>query len=363
MSALFQPITFASGLELKNRLVVAPMTTYSSQPNGVIAADELPYIRRRAEAGYGSFITSACCVHPSGWAFHGQWQCSSDEFLDSLASVADAIHAGGSKAILQIHHGGRQCPPELVNGTPVSASAIPNARPNSAVPRALEEDEILEIIDSFAQATIRAKQTGYDGVQIHGANTYLLQQFVSPHSNRREDSWGQDRLKFPLAVTDAVLNAVPGYSVGYRFSPEEPETPGIRISDTIALVNALCERPLDNLDISLRDFRQPSLHSSYEGSTLEKILEVIDHRLPLIAVGSVKSREDVEAVLSTGADLVAVARVAISEPEWPLKIESGEPIRTKVVAKNMREVLTLPNGLATKIEQVPGWFEVEESEE
>ncbi|CAN5437793.1 NADH-dependent flavin oxidoreductase [soil metagenome] len=340
------------------KTVLAPMTTYSSHLDGVISDDEIPYLRRRAKGGFDVAMTAACCVHPSGWAFHGQWQCSDDRFLPSLRRVADAIHEGGSQAVLQIHHGGRQCPPELCGGQPVSASAIPSERPNAAVPRALADAEIREIIDAFAAAAVRAQKAGYEGVEIHGANTYLIQQFVSPHSNRRDDEWA-DPLAFPLAVTRAVRAAVPNIEVGYRFSPEEPETPGIRIDLTERLVDALLEERLDWLHISLRDYRQGSLHGDFEGPTLDRLAQRVAGRTRFIGVGGVKSWDDAEAVVKAGATEVAVGHCAISEPEWVDKAMAGEPIRTTLPREGMGEDRTIPKGLVEKILATPGWFEVE----
>ena len=333
------------------------MTTYSSFPDGNIDPEEIEFLRRRAKGGFGTIITAACCVHPSGWAFAGQWQCSEDRFLPSLKSVADAIRGEGSAAILQIHHGGRECPPELCGGQSVSASAIASPRPNSVAPRALTEDEILEIIDAFGQATRRAAEAGFDGVEIHGANTYLLQQFVSPDSNRREDAWGQDRLKFSKAVVDSVLShATQGFTVGYRFSTEEPQTPGLRISDTEALIDALCATKLDFLHVSLRDYRQLSMHEAFPEPVLDRVVSLVKDRKPLIGVGSVKTIEDAQAIWDAGADLVAIGRTAISDPEWPQ--HPSEP-RTKIPRGDFAKELTIPAGLAKRIESVDGWFERE----
>lgn len=343
------------GHTLPNRLALAPMTTYSSLPSGEIAPDELSYLERRAAGGLGAVITAACCVHPSGWAFPGQWQCSDDRFIPSLEQAAESIHRGGAKAILQIHHGGRQCPPDLCGGECVSASAIPLSREGAPIPRALTEPEILEIIDAFGQATRRAAEAGFDGVEIHGANTYLLQQFVSPHSNRREDAWGQDRLKFSKGVVEAVLaNAPEGFIVGYRFSPEEPDTPGLRMADTEALIEALVATKIDYLHISLRDYRQGSLHNEFEGPTLDHVAKVIAGRKAFMGVGSVKTREDAENVLAAGADLVALGRIEISDPEWPRHPDSPN---TKVPYGDFAKTLTLPTELANRIDAAKGWFE------
>ncbi len=342
----------------KNPYVLAPMTTYSSQLDGVISPDELPYLERRAKGGFGIVMTAACCVHPTGWAFKGQWQCSDDRFIPSLKSVSDVIRSAGANSVLQIHHGGRQCPPELCGGTPLSASAIPLNKPGAVTPRAMTEGEIVEVIEAFGAAAHRAVVAGFDGIEIHGANTYLLQQFVSPHSNRRTDIWGQDRLKFSREVVESVLKSVPdGFSVGYRFSPEEPDTPGLRMADTLALIDTLVQYQLDFLHVSLRDYKQTSFFQPEDGPTLNRIADHINGRIKLIGVGSVKTLEDAQAVQAAGADWVAIGRCGISEPEWPDVALNGGTPRTKVHRSNFAQELTLPKGLADRIDAVEGWFD------
>ncbi|MEZ4637868.1 MAG: hypothetical protein R2856_23405 [Caldilineaceae bacterium] len=146
-----------------------------------------------------------------------------DRHLPSLARAAQAIKDEGAVALLQIHDAGRMSDPRVIDWTPRSASDIPAERPNALQPRPMSQDEIMGSVAAFAAAARRAVQAGFDGVEIHGANTYLLQQFFSPHSNRREDDWGGDlqrRMRFPLAVARAVRRAVgDNVVVGYRFSP------------------------------------------------------------------------------------------------------------------------------------------------
>lgn len=358
---IWDRVVLSPGVESANRLVVAPMTTYASQLDGRLADDEAPYLARRAAGGFGTVMTAACYVHPSGHAFHGQWACSDDAFLPSLRKARDAIHCAGSLAVLQIHHGGRQCPPELCGGRALSASAIPAERPGAAVPVAMTASEIEGIIEAFGSATRRAAEAGYDAVEIHGANTYLLQQFVSPHSNRRTDAWGADRLRFPMAVTDAVLNAGAGrLAVGYRFSPEEPTEPGLRLTDTFALVDALCARKLAFLHVSLRDWNQPIQYDPDGEPVLAQLARRIDGRTLLIGVGGVRTLADAEGALDLGADMVAIGRCAITEPEWPKCVAEGRTARTKVPATDAASILTLPKGLADKIANTPGWFEIED---
>jgi 2,4-dienoyl-CoA reductase-like NADH-dependent reductase (Old Yellow Enzyme family) len=336
------------------------MTTYSSQPDGQIAEDEIPYLQRRAKGGFGLVMTAACAVHPRGKAFDGQWACWSDEFLPSLKKVADGIRDGGAKSCLQIHHGGRACPSRLCGGVPLSASAIPAERPNAETPKEMTDDEIDEAIAAFAAAARRGIEAGFDAIEIHGANTYLHQQFVSPHSNRRDDKWGQNRLLFVERVVDAILQAVPGAVVGYRFSSEEIEEPGIQWEHTAALLDLLCEKGLDFLHVSLWDYKLQGLKGDWPDTTLERVVKKIAGRKPLIGVGKVWTKDDAQAVLTTGADLIALGRSALTNPEWPQQVADDVPIRRKIPKVGAADQLTWPKGLEDKAYNVANWFEIED---
>lgn len=344
-------------IKLPNRWVLAPMTTYSSQADGNISEDELPYLRLRAKSGYGMVMTAACKVHWSGKAFSGQWSCESDEFIPSLQRTAEACKAGGGIAVLQIHHGGRQCLQALTGAQPWSASAVIAGRPNAELPRAMTEDEIWEVIQAFGQACRRAQEAGFDGIELHGANTYLIQQFVSPHSNLRTDEWGKDRLKFSREVIKAC-RASTTLPVGYRLSPEEPETPGIRLADTMPLVDLLVEMGLAWVHVSLRDFAQHSLYGDSE-PVLKLIADRIAGRTTVIGGGGIASSMGAAGAMDLGADLVYVARAAISEPDFVNVLRSGREANRVVPAAGAAEILNLPQGLANRIYAVPGWFPVE----
>ncbi len=346
-------------LTLPNRLVYAPMTTYASLPDGTLDPKEETYLAARP--GWGLMMTAACFVHPSGKAFPGQWGCESDDRLPSLKRAADAIRQAGNLSCLQIHHGGRQAPSRVSGNQPWSASAIPSEREGAETPHAMTEAEIEEVIAAFAAATRRAHEAGFDSVEIHGANTYLLQQFVSPHSNRRDDRWGADRLLFSQRIVEACLAAVPGdFPIGYRFSPEELESPGIRWDDTAALIDRLCGFPLAFLHVSLGRWDQGSHHGSFEGPTLKKVAEQMAGRLPLIGVGSVQRAADVEGGLDLGADLMAVGRAAITEVRCAEKLIADEPVNLTFPAQDAEARLVLPTGLANRIRNAPGWFPMEE---
>lgn len=338
---------------------MAPMTTYSSHEDGTVSEIELEYLRRRAAGGFGLVITAACYVHPKGKAFDGQWGCHDDATLPSLASAADAIHSGGALACLQIHHGGRACPSRLCGGGPWSASPVAAERDGAETPLEMDHELVVETVRAFGDAARRARSAGYDAVEIHGANTYLLQQFVSPHSNRRSDEWGADRLLFPAQVVEAVLEAADGMPVGYRFSPEEPHEPGIRWPDTHALIERLAGTGLDFLHLSTWDFRQESLHGSFPGPTLGQVARSVGGRRPLVGVGKVLSREDAEECLALGANLVALGRAALLEPEWPAVAAAGGQCRTRLPRSGAAEALTWPPGIAERA-YGGAWFELED---
>ncbi len=365
-SQLFQPFSFAIGVSLKNRLVMAPMTNFSSNPDGTVSDEEVNYYARRSK-GVSMVVTACTYVTPNGKGFQGEFAADRDEMIPSLKQLASAIKEEGAKAILQIFHGGRECPPDLVpNGDVVSASAVPSERNGSVTPRELPEDEIEAIIRAFGETTRRAIEAGYDGVEIHGANGYLIQQFFSPHSNRREDRWGgsiEQRLRFPLAVVDEVVkvaaqHAKQPFIVGYRFSPEEPETPGITMADTLALIDALVEKKLDYLHVSQTDYKaKPRRGIDDTRSRLEIIQERVDGRIPVIGVGSVYKADDAVEALKTGVPLLALGRELIIDPDWVEKIESGREaeIETKI-DKSGQERLVVPDPLWQAIINTPGWF-------
>ncbi|MCL6602056.1 MAG: NADH-dependent flavin oxidoreductase [Paenibacillus sp.] len=368
---LLESYEFANGIKLKNSVVMAPMTNFASHDDGTVSAEEEAYYIRRSH-GVGMVITACVYVSRSGKGFPGEFGADNDELIPSLRKLADAIKSQGAKAILQIFHGGRQCPPELLpDGQTVSASAVPAELPgggNGPVPRALEEEEIIGIISDFREATRRAIEAGFDGVEIHGANTYLLQQFFSPHSNTRDDRWGgslKKRLTFPLAVVDAVTGAIAEYAkspflAGYRFSPEEPETPGITMAETFALIDALKEKELDYLHVSLQDFWSlPRRGTEDPRPRIEQILDRVAGKVPVIGVGSLYTAKDALKALQSGVALVALGRPLLMEPDWVQKVAEGQTgeIATEIDPSSQAD-LVIPDYLWTAILNTPGWVPV-----
>lgn len=348
-----EPYTFKNGMTVKNRVVIPPMTEASSFEEGSITTDELRYFRIHS-GGVGMFISPVANVSESGKGFEGQLSITDDRFLPGLTKMASAMKQGGAKAILQIFHAGRMSNSKVLRGTQaVSASAVAAERPNAETPRELTNPEIEQIIDDFGEATRRAIQAGFDGIELHGANTYLLQQFFSPHSNRRTDKWGgnvQKRMKFALEVIKRVHSVVTQYAkepfiVGYRISPEEIETPGIRLADTMQFIDVLADQPIDYLHISMGYVWRTSLNDETDTEPIIlKIKRQIHNRLPLISVGSVEQPADAEKVLDAGIDFVAIGRELLREPNWIQKVESNdeESIRYTISIQDLDELGITP---------------------
>ena len=329
--AFMQPYTFKNGLTLKNRLAMSPTTTMSSFYDGHVTNDEIDFYGARA-GGLGLIIGEVANVIASGKGFEGELSIANDSDIPGLTALAHAMKQNGTKAVLQIFHAGRKSNDSILRGhQPVSASAVAATFPaDSQEPRALSAAEIDDIIAAFGDATRRAIAAGFDGVELHGANTYLLQQFFSPNSNRRTDKWGTDRMAFAKAVIASAHAAIDQYAdrpflLGYRISPEEIETPGIRLADSLAFVDMLGDSVVDYVHVSMGSAHRTSLNDKSDHEPiLTKISRQLAGRKPLMGVGSVETPQDAEAVLALGTDLVAMGREMIREPLWVQKVAAGD---------------------------------------
>ncbi|MBD2843850.1 NADH-dependent flavin oxidoreductase [Paenibacillus sp. IB182496] len=361
---LFEPFDLTSGVQLRNRIVMAPMTHTASHLDGSVSEVEINYYVRRAR-GIGMLITGSASVMANG-GFPGSATADRDELIPGLRNLASAVRSVGAKAVLQIAHGGHKCPPSIDDI--VGPSSVPEPKEGAIVPRELTAEEIPGMIRAFGEATRRAIEAGFDGVEIHGANGFLIQQFYSPHTNRRDDEWGgsrQNRMRFPLEVVDEVrrvveLHAKPSFIVGYRITPEEAETPGITMDDTLALVQALVLKKLDYLHISQTDMWSGSQRANGDTRPCIEIIKEHAGNLPIIGVGSIRTAENAAHALQAGVPLIALGRELIMDPEWLKKIAQGreEDIKTKL-AKTDQLQLEIPDSLWGVIMRMPGWFPFE----
>ena len=325
---LFQTYTLNNGVTIKNRLVVAPMTHFGSQADGLISDQERTFLKNRA-GDMGMFITAATLVQKDGKAFHGQPEATGEHCLDSLKETAQILQQQGAKAILQIHHGGSKAIDDLLDGLDkISASAneAEHAREATA-------EEVEALIASYAQAADLALRAGFDGVEIHGANGYLIQQFYSAQSNRRNDQWGgslENRMRFPLAVIDAVVavrekHRRNDFIIGYRFSPEEPGDDGLTMNETGALIDALVQKPLQYLHVSLWEFDKKIRRGGDTAQTrMQFIHERINGKLPLIGVGNLFTADQILAAYETGwAEFIALGKTVMINPHIATQIREG----------------------------------------
>lgn len=353
---IFKPVILPNGVFLKNRIMMAPMTTCSGFYEGSVTHDLIEYYRARA-GEIGTIIVECGFVDNKGLAFPGAIGLDNDDKIEGLAKIAKAIKEKGSKAVIQVYHGGRMVEPKLIGGqSPVGPSAIAAPRSGAATPIELTADEVDEMIDKFGQAVRRAIQAGFDGVEIHGANTYLIQQFYSPNSNQRTDKWGgsrDNRSRFPLAILDITHNMVKKHAssdfiVGYRFSPEELEVPGIRFDDSMFLLEKLAEKGLDYVHFSMGAILRPSIVETNDPTPLiNKYVAMRSQtlaKIPVVGVGNVVNLRDVEAAMDNGFDLVAVGRACIAYPDWLSRVEKGEKLEL-FINSDKREELNIPEPL------------------
>jgi 2,4-dienoyl-CoA reductase-like NADH-dependent reductase (Old Yellow Enzyme family) len=318
---LFEKYVLNNKVEVPGRLAVAPLTLFGSNPDGTINEGERNYLKLRG-TGIGLYILGATAVSQEGIAFVGQPRAISEKDLPSLEERAKIIKEQGALAINQIHHGGCLALKEYSGLDPVAPSAEAaneslKARGEFKTPvKELTNEEILKLIEGFAYATELSLKAGYDGVEIHGANNYLLQQFYSAHTNRRTDEWGgsdEKRMNFPLKVVDACCKIRekfnrPDFIIGYRLSPEEPFENGLTMTETLKLVKALVTKPLQYIHISQWNYFKKARRGEGAGEERLKIIHnETKGKMALIGVGGLRSEADLNRALDTGfSEFIAV---------------------------------------------------------
>lgn len=337
---------FPSGVEVKNRLVLAPMTTNSGTADGGLSLEDKQFILKRSE-DFGMIILGSHSISSTGSAFKHGWNIYNHKNWSALTELTEILHQKDIKVIVQIYHAGRLAQPEFINGSqPIAPSRIPAKRDFSSYPKAMTLEEIHQAINDFSSACEIAIDLGLDGVELHGANTYLLQQFYSPHSNRREDEWGgnlKKRMKFLMKVIGACRKAIQKkakkpFILGYRFSPEELESPGIRMTDTKLLLKELTKLQLDYIHISLNNYRKISQEGK---SIIQELNTLIPPSVPFIGCGNIQTAEEVNELVGL-VPLVSVGKAVLTDPLWAKKIISGKEDMQTFIGIKDRKKLAIP---------------------
>jgi 2,4-dienoyl-CoA reductase-like NADH-dependent reductase (Old Yellow Enzyme family) len=367
---LFQPFSFKNGITVKNRVAMAPMTTWASNDDYTVSDDEIKHYSTRV-SGPGLVITGCTRVSANGIGFSHEFASYNDSFIPSLKKLAEAAKSGGASAILQIYHAGNKAIHELIaNGGLVSASAVAvGTTPFSdgtAIPRSLTHGEIMDIIAAFGQATRRAIEAGFDGVEIHGAHGFLLQNFFSPTYNKRNDQWGgsaDNRMKFPLEVVrevKKVINELANrpFLLGYRISPEEPQEGSYKIKDIYPLIDKLIELEIDYLHVSLTNVIESRPIGKEDGETIATlILEHVNDSIPVIAAGQIKTPEQADQAIKLGLSLVAIGQALIINPNWISIAQKRGKVEEALSISKLPE-LSIPEKLWGIIDTAKGWFRV-----
>lgn len=366
---LFAPLALLPGLVLRNRVVMAPMTTWASNDDGTVSDEEDAYYRRRAQ-DVGLVITGCTHVQANGVGFTGEFAAHDDRFIPSLHKLALAAKSGGAPAILQIFHAGVKTLPALVPDV-VAASAVPgDGGPfaSAIMPRELSGEEVVDVVNAFADATRRAIVAGFDGIELHGAHGFLIQNFFSPHSNRRTDQWGgslENRMRFPLAIVEAVKRTIAEhadrpFALGYRISVEEDIDGGLMFADSLQLITRLIDAGASYIHASLGNALDQKPSTGVPSETIVSILHNhIGDRVPLMAAGRIKTPAQADNALDTGLSLVAVGQSLVINPDWMDYARDGQAsnVRLSISAGDVPRA-GIPSKLWEVIKATPGWFDV-----
>ena len=331
---LFEPF-FLGDLTLPNRIVMAPLTrSRAGQPGDVPTAMNAEYYRQRA--GAGLIIAEATQVSPQGKGYAFTPGIHSQEQVEGWRLVTAAVHDAGGHIFLQLWHVGRISRPELQpdGATPVAPSAI---KPEGAMtfisadsgmvevlePRALRADELPGVVEQFRQGAENAKRAGFDGVEIHAANGYLLDQFLRTNSNRRTDDYGgsvENRLRFPRMVVDAVVDVWGGERTGIRVSPTGSFN-DMADEDPVATYAAFA-RHLNHAGVAFIEVVEDSFQGNLAQGRPEEVVDAIRanfHRV-YIGNGAYTAGEARKRLSENRCDLVSFGRPFISNPDLPERI-------------------------------------------
>ena len=320
-------------ISLSNRITMAPMYVGYADPDGTVNDLVLNHYRKMAASGAGLIVVENAAVDPTGLTAPFILRVDNDNFSEGLKKIAAVIHDHGALAFLQINHGGRYA----YVGNRLAPSSLEFC---GATPREMTAGEVAKTVTSFARAALRVKETGFDGVELHGGTGYLLAQFLSPRTNQRTDGYGGPwvhRMRVAMEVLEEVRELVgPRYPVGYRMLADELLPGGFTLEEACAFAREFAGHGIDYFSV------MAGTHESFPCEpyvTMEKnegymvpyaqaVKEAVP-ATPVIAAGRIQTPAYAEKVLAEGkADMIGLARVLFADPLWPRKAkgEIAEPI-------------------------------------
>lgn len=333
---LFEPVSIGT-LRLPNRTVRSATAEYLSDEEGRPLPELSEMYCALARGGVGLIVTGHAYVHPSGRCRVQMSGIHDDALIPDWAALVERVHEAEGRIAIQLNHGGRQCDPEAVDG-PLFAPSPIALNDESPRPQELSERQIEDLIRAFGDAAGRAKEAGFDAVQIHGAHGYLINSFDSPASNWRRDAWGGSstrRLRFLEEVAAAVRDAVGNdYPVFVKLGTVDFVRDGLTEDDGIEIIRHLADMGLDGVEISggigggsmRAGIREPE-DEAYFLPIARKARYVTN--LPIVLVGGLRSRQVMRRVLDEGsAELISMCRPLIREPDLVNRIREGQPRAT-----------------------------------
>jgi len=332
MGKLFEPIKIGI-MELKNRIVMPPMGTNFASEDGFVTRRLVNYHLERTKGGVGLIIVEGAYVELRGKGSIRQLAVDDDNKIPGLKELASTIRVNGAKAALQLFHGGRQSHSSIISSQPVSASEV-FCRLTRETPRPLTVGEIQDVIESFSEGARRAKAAEFNAVEIHGAHGYLINQFLSPLTNKRTDEYGgglKGRTRFLLEILERTRDKVGSdYPILCRINGDDYIEGGLTLEETRKIARMLEAAGVDALHVSGGIYDSPTPvttgpmalprgHMVHLAAEIKKVVNV-----PVIAVGRINDPELAEEILRQGkADLVSMGRALLADPELPRKAASG----------------------------------------
>ena len=359
MVSLFDTTNIGT-LQLKNRLVMTAMDLGFST-DGFVNDRFIDFYTERADGGVGLIVIGGCYPEQNGKAWKSILGLDDDRYIPSLTRFTEAMHKHGAKTAAQILHGGRYASSLFSKMQPVSASSVPT-RLARDLPRALSASEIKQVIQSYVSATKRVKDAGFDTVEIHGGMGYLINQFLSPITNKRQDEYGgslDNRLRFAIETVEAVKETVgEDFPIIFRLSGDELMEGGLKIRDNVEIAQKLAKVGVDAFHVSpgWHESKTPIMVMAIPRTAYVVLASTIKENVdvPVIAGIRINDLASAEELLRDGqADLVSIGRPLIADPELPKKYKEGrfEDIRTCIACNqgcfdeliNMRPVSCLYN--------------------